>query len=85
MDNGIELNEAVFILRGVNLYSHSVMIEGVVSEKKDIACTFYIYASEKAYGEMKQPVKIIEETIPYDDSKDLEQQAYDYISGLDNF
>ncbi len=76
LENGIELSDSAIILRSAAMHSCTVITEGLVSDSKSILCTFDIYVSESARTSGKPPVSFIERVYPYDDTKNLEEQAY---------
>ena len=82
LKNGISLDNACVILKTVILNSHTVTLknadgEEVTSEQKDISCSFFVDASSRAYESGKPYVEVIESVYPYDESKDIEAQAYE--------
>lgn len=76
LENGIELSDAAITLRSASMHSSTVMIDGEISDSKSLLCTFDIFASESARADGRPPVSFIERVYPYDETKNLEDQAY---------
>jgi hypothetical protein len=76
LENGIEIPAAAITLRSASMHSSSVMIDGEILDSKSLLCTFDIFANESARTDGRPPVSSIERVYPYDETKNLEDQAY---------
>lgn len=78
--SGVVLAEALIILKGASVFSHTVTTEGTSGEQRDIEFTFNVYASDAAYQEGKSPVESFSEMARFDEEKSIDEQAYTLIN-----
>lgn len=75
-ESGVVLENALIILKGVAVFSHTVTVDEATEEQRDIEFTFNVYASDAAYQEGRSPVESFSEMARFDDEKSIDEQAY---------
>lgn len=79
-ESGVVLENALIILKGASVFSHTVTTDGASGEQRDIEFTFNVYASDAAYQEGKSPVESFSEMAKFDDEKSIDEQAYAFMN-----
>lgn len=79
-ESGVVLENALIILKGIAVFSHTVTIDETTEEQRDIEFTFNVYASDAAYQEGKSPIESFSEMAKFDNEKSIDEQALVFIN-----
>lgn len=79
-ESGVVLENALIILKGVAVFSHTVTIDETTEEQRDIEFNFNVYASDAIYQEGKPPIESFSKIAKFDPEKSIDQQAYVFLN-----